>query len=66
MTDSSPTSKRSEQNQVKVVDLGETLYEPIYARMQEFTRLRTVDSADEIWLTEHKPVFTQGLSLIHI
>tara|TARA_B110000971_G_scaffold198125_1_gene214493 strand:+ start:6819 stop:7481 length:663 start_codon:yes stop_codon:yes gene_type:complete len=60
MTDSSPTSKRSEQNQVKVVDLGETLYEPIYARMQEFTRLRTVDSADEIWLTEHKPVFTQG------
>ena len=60
MTDSSPTSTRFEQNQVKVVDLGETHYEPIYVRMQEFTQLRSVDTADEIWLTEHRPVFTQG------
>ncbi|MEZ7818795.1 MAG: lipoyl(octanoyl) transferase [Candidatus Azotimanducaceae bacterium] len=48
------------QNAVKLVDLGETLYEPVYSRMQDFTRLRTADTPDEIWLTEHKPVFTQG------
>ena len=47
-------------HQVKIVDLGETVYEPVYARMQEFTRLRSSDAIDEIWLTEHRPVFTQG------
>ena len=47
-------------HQVKIVDLGETVYEPVYARMQEFTRLRSSNAIDEIWLTEHRPVFTQG------
>ncbi len=47
-------------HQVKIVDLGETVYEPVYARMQEFTRLRSSNVIDEIWLTEHRPVFTQG------
>ncbi|WP_284431832.1 lipoyl(octanoyl) transferase LipB [Rugosibacter aromaticivorans] len=30
--------------------------------MQEFTATRTSDTPDEIWLCEHPPVFTQGLS----
>jgi lipoyl(octanoyl) transferase len=60
MTNSSTTSLSAKLNQVKIVDLGETLYESIYERMQEFTRLRGPNAVDEIWLTEHLPVFTQG------
>ena len=30
--------------------------------MQEFTATRSDDTADELWLCEHPPVFTQGLS----
>jgi lipoyl(octanoyl) transferase len=30
--------------------------------MQEFTAARNEDTPDEIWLCEHPPVFTQGLS----
>lgn len=29
--------------------------------MKEFTRSRTKESGDEIWLLEHEPVFTQGI-----
>ena len=30
--------------------------------MREFTRARDPDTPDEIWLTEHPPVFTLGLA----
>lgn len=60
MTNPPSTFLSAKFNQVKIVDLGETLYEPIYERMQEFTRLRGSSAVDEIWLTEHRPVFTQG------
>ena len=30
--------------------------------MREFTRARGPDTPDEIWLTEHPPVFTLGLA----
>jgi lipoyl(octanoyl) transferase len=30
--------------------------------MQEFTATRNEDTPDELWLCEHPPVFTQGLS----
>ncbi|MDO8787167.1 MAG: lipoyl(octanoyl) transferase LipB [Sulfuritalea sp.] len=33
-----------------------------FAAMQEFTAARDDDTADELWLCEHPPVFTQGLS----
>lgn len=41
-------------------DLGVTDYQAVFADMQAYTRSRTPDSADNIWLTEHAPVFTQG------
>ncbi len=41
-------------------DLGLTDYEPIYRAMQRFTEERDENTADELWFTEHKPVFTQG------
>ncbi len=43
-----------------VIDLGRTEYTQVYAAMQRYTGERTEHSGDEIWLTEHEPVFTQG------
>ena len=42
--------------------LGLVPYEPAYAAMQAFTEARTPDTADELWVCEHPPVFTQGLA----
>ena len=45
---------------VIVRDLGITEYLPVWQKMQYFTDTRNEDNVDEIWLTEHTPVFTQG------
>ncbi len=45
---------------VIVRQLGRQSYEPILHAMQRFTDERGTDTADEIWLVEHDPVFTQG------
>lgn len=42
--------------------LGRVAYAPTLVAMQEFTAARMPDTPDEIWLCEHPPVFTQGLS----
>ena len=43
-----------------VRDLGRTDYLPVYERMRAFTTARDGATLDELWLTEHRPVFTQG------
>jgi lipoyl(octanoyl) transferase len=43
-----------------VRDLGLQAYMPIWQKMQTFTDTRSSLDCDEIWLTEHLPVFTQG------
>lgn len=45
-----------------VRDLGRVDYAPTYRAMQDFNAARTADTADELWLCEHPPVFTQGLA----
>ena len=40
--------------------LGRQPYQPTFDRMQAFTNERGADTADEIWVLEHEPVFTQG------
>lgn len=40
--------------------LGRVGYEPTWRAMQDFTARRTPDTADELWLLEHPPVYTQG------
>ena len=40
--------------------LGIQPYETIWHAMQTFTNQRTPETADEIWLVEHPPVYTQG------
>lgn len=42
--------------------LGPVPYLPTYEAMQAFTAQRTPTSADELWLCEHPPTFTQGLA----
>lgn len=41
-------------------DLGRTQYEPVFHAMRHFTDTRGPGTLDEIWFTEHDPVFTQG------
>lgn len=47
---------------MNIRQLGLADYAVTLARMQAFTAGRTPDTADEIWLLEHPPVFTLGLS----
>jgi lipoyl(octanoyl) transferase len=42
--------------------LGRRPYTEVEAAMRSFTATRGVDSADELWLVEHDPVFTQGIA----
>ncbi|MFK7965090.1 MAG: lipoyl(octanoyl) transferase LipB [Burkholderiaceae bacterium] len=37
-------------------------YEPTWRSMQRFTDARDEQTADEIWLVEHPPIFTLGLA----
>lgn len=50
----------SAANEVLVRELGLTDYARVFAAMQTFTRERDIDTPDEIWLTEHERVYTQG------
>ena len=40
--------------------LGLTDYVTTFAAMQRYTIDRNANSADELWVTQHHPVFTQG------
>ena len=42
--------------------LGRTDYETTWRAMQAFTQARTSASPDEIWITEHPPIYTLGLA----
>jgi lipoyl(octanoyl) transferase len=45
-----------------VKSLGLVEYNPTWAAMKRFTAERIGDTRDEIWLVQHPPVYTQGLS----
>lgn len=47
---------------VAIRTLGLQDYEPVWRAMQQFTNLRDATTPDEIWFTEHKPVFTLGVN----
>jgi lipoyl(octanoyl) transferase len=42
--------------------LGLVAYEPTWHAMQAFTRTRTPETSDQLWLVEHPQVFTLGLA----
>lgn len=47
---------------IAIRDLGRQDYVPLWHAMQSFTDARTESTRDEIWFTEHPPVFTMGLN----
>jgi len=47
---------------VMVRMLGRTEYDATWRAMQAFTDARSPETPDEIWLTEHPPVYTLGLA----
>lgn len=42
--------------------LGRVEYEPTWRAMQSFTATRAPNSADEVWVLEHPPVYTLGVA----
>mgnify|MGYP003315113352 CR=1 FL=1 len=50
------------KNLLLVRHLARTDYQIVYDSMKEFARIRSADTNDELWITEHDPVFTQGQS----
>lgn len=47
---------------IVVKSLGQVDYLTTFEAMRYFTQARGEDTADEIWLCQHPPVFTQGLA----
>ncbi|MDX1353190.1 MAG: lipoyl(octanoyl) transferase LipB [Thiomicrorhabdus sp.] len=45
-----------------IKSLGLQPYEQTWQAMQDFTDNRDATTADELWIVEHPPVFTQGLN----
>jgi lipoyl(octanoyl) transferase len=59
-SDSSSSGFKTLDRTLRIRQLGVVEYTPIWEAMQRFTNERDADTDDEIWLLEHKPVFTQG------
>ena len=47
---------------LKIIQLGLVDYLPVWQAMKDFTAARTGETADEIWLLQHPPVYTQGVA----
>jgi len=47
---------------IAVRALGRTDYETCWRAMRAFTDARHADTPDELWLTEHAPIYTLGLA----
>lgn len=54
------SGKRLSKKIIILRQLGLHSYQPIFNAMHQFTKRRTVNTLDELWLIEHYPVFTQG------
>jgi lipoyl(octanoyl) transferase len=50
---------------IAVRRLGVVEYAPTLAAMRAFTLQRTAETADELWLAEHPPVYTLGQGVEH-
>ncbi|QOC22798.1 lipoyl(octanoyl) transferase LipB [Wenzhouxiangella sp. AB-CW3] len=55
-------SAKGSARELLVRHLGRQPYETVWAAMRDFTDERDESTADELWLVEHDPVFTQGLA----
>ncbi len=48
------------ENNINVKYLGLSDYRETWGKMKAFTQTRNAATTDELWITEHAPVFTQG------
>ncbi len=55
-------SYRDKSTDTVVRTMSRTEYVSCWHAMQAFTSARGFDTADEIWLTEHPPIYTLGLA----
>ena len=60
-THAAPRASQS-AHPVRVRQLGRMPYEPAWREMQDYTAQRGTAGADELWLTEHPPVYTLGVA----
>ena len=56
------TPQRQQTSLLRVKQLGVCDYTPVWREMQGFTERRSAETADELWLLQHKPVFTLGMN----
>jgi len=49
-------------NQLEVINLGRSDYQVTWDAMRDYTHQRITLTTDQLWITEHPPVFTQGLN----
>ena len=45
---------------MRIVEFEIGNYKEIWKKMVEFTASRTKDTKDELWITEHNPIYTLG------
>ena len=57
-----PAESLPQADLIVVRPIGMHDYEPLWRAMQQFTDSRSSLTPDEIWFTEHPPVFTLGLN----
>jgi lipoyl(octanoyl) transferase len=50
------------QSRITIKRLGLVPYQPTWEAMKSFTASRTADTADEIWLLQHAPIYTYGVA----
>ena len=50
------------RNLIEVRNLGRSDYRDTWDAMKDFTKRRNPETLDELWITEHAPIFTQGLN----
>lgn len=55
-----PSAPVGPKPDLRIRRLGETGFVPAWRAMQRFTAERDAETPDELWLTTHPPVFTQG------
>ena len=49
-------------DRMEILRLGSSDYQRTWQAMKDYTHRRDADTPDQLWITEHAPVFTQGLN----
>ncbi len=48
---------------MKIINLGLEDFSQTWNNMKTFTDTRDINTEDELWVVEHNPIFTQGISI---